>query len=195
VSAFEDIHRAETIRYVLGLIRGLHKTHQAQVDIYARQPYAAALELIARDRAHRVGQLVAAIEAGLYDQLDADVATLTIVSTAAEATTSRTEAAIRGDLVAGRIETCTRCDGWDHMANECEDERPPQEYLDAPTEHVDYAEAAAVREIEREMAIEAGDDSEIDHQVALDDARNEHAWAKYTASMTTSFEYEPEGDL
>lgn len=42
-------------------------------------------------------------------------------------------------------------------------------------EHVDYEEAAAVREIEREMAIEAGDDSEIDAQIAEDDARFERA--------------------
>lgn len=42
-------------------------------------------------------------------------------------------------------------------------------------EYVDYEEAAAVREIEREMAIEAGDDSELDRQVAEDDARFERA--------------------
>lgn len=46
-------------------------------------------------------------------------------------------------------------------------------HADAEVEHVDYAEAAAVREIEREMAVEAGDDSELDRQIAKDDARNE----------------------
>jgi len=45
----------------------------------------------------------------------------------------------------------------------------------ARTEYVDYAEAEDVREIEREMAIEAGDDSELDRQVAEDDARFERA--------------------
>jgi hypothetical protein len=50
-------------------------------------------------------------------------------------------------------------------------------------EYVDYAEAAAVREIEREMAIEAGDDSEIDRQAAEDDARTErNAAARHWAS-------------
>lgn len=53
-------------------------------------------------------------------------------------------------------------------------------------EHVDYAEAEAVREIEREMAIEAGNDSELDRQVAEDDARNERNAeqpARYTAAQ------------
>lgn len=58
-----------------------------------------------------------------------------------------------------------------------------EEESSATVEHVDYAEAEAVREIEHEMAIEAGDDSEIDQQVAEDDARAE---AKYIAGMTTS---------
>ncbi len=43
----------------------------------------------------------------------------------------------------------------------------------AEVEHVDYAEAADVREIERDLAIEAGDDSDIDRQVAEDDVRAE----------------------
>lgn len=46
---------------------------------------------------------------------------------------------------------------------------------EANGEYVDYDEADAVREIEREMAIEAGDDSEIDRQVAEDDARFERS--------------------
>ena len=40
-------------------------------------------------------------------------------------------------------------------------------------EYYDAEEAAAIREIEREMAIEAGDDSELDAQIAADDARAE----------------------
>lgn len=52
----------------------------------------------------------------------------------------------------------------------------------ARAEHVDYAEAEAVREIEREMAIEAGDDSEIDRQVAEDDARNEREYEAHEAN-------------
>lgn len=72
MTAIQDIHRAETIAYVLGLVRGLHESETARVAIYASQPYAIALETIARDRAFRVEQLVRAIEAGLYDQLDAE---------------------------------------------------------------------------------------------------------------------------
>lgn len=48
-------------------------------------------------------------------------------------------------------------------------------------EHVDYAEAEAVREIEREMAIEAGDDSEID-QLAAQDAADAERWAEENAA-------------
>lgn len=44
-----------------------------------------------------------------------------------------------------------------------------------PREFFDEAEAAAVREIRREMAIEAGDDSEALRQEAEDDARAERA--------------------
>ena len=40
-------------------------------------------------------------------------------------------------------------------------------------EYYDAEEAAAVREIRREMAEEAGDDSELDAQIAADDARAE----------------------
>jgi hypothetical protein len=40
-------------------------------------------------------------------------------------------------------------------------------------EHFDATEAADVRQIEREMAIDAGDDSELDRQTAEDDARAE----------------------
>lgn len=53
-----------------------------------------------------------------------------------------------------------------------DDEQPA-----ASVEHVDYAEAEAVREIRREMAVEAGDDSERGRQIAEDDARHEcSAW-------------------
>ena len=51
----------------------------------------------------------------------------------------------------------------------------------ARAEYVDYAEAAVVRDIEREMDIDAGDDSEIDRQVAEDDARNERRYEAHEA--------------
>lgn len=66
-----DIHRDETIAYVLQLVRGLHEDENARTTIYSRQPHAVALEHIARERAGRLEQLVRAIEAGLFDQLDA----------------------------------------------------------------------------------------------------------------------------
>jgi hypothetical protein len=88
MAGIQDIHRAETIAYVLGAVRELHKGQLAWVDIYARQPHAAALELIARDRAHRAGQLVAAIEAGLYDRLDAAEAEQAVVAAAIAVTDS-----------------------------------------------------------------------------------------------------------
>jgi hypothetical protein len=51
-----------------------------------------------------------------------------------------------------------------------------------PVEHVDYAEAKDVRQIEREMDRDAGDDSEIDRQVAEDDARNEREYETHQAN-------------
>lgn len=51
-----------------------------------------------------------------------------------------------------------------------------------PVEYVDYAEAEDVRETEREMAVEAGDDSEIDRQVAEDDARSERCYEAHQAN-------------
>lgn len=138
MSGFQDIHRAETIAYVLGKVRDLHADETARVTIYSRQPHAIALEHIARDRAGRLEQLVRAIEAGLFDQLDADSATTAIVTAAIDATTT------------------------------------PAQVLDLrEPEYYDAEEAAAVREIEREMAIEAGDDSELDRQITEDDARAE----------------------
>lgn len=56
-----------------------------------------------------------------------------------------------------------------------EAEREGTEELAA--EHYDAEEADAVREIRREMAVEAGDDSEAERQIAEDDARHERqAW-------------------
>lgn len=68
---------------------------------------------------------------------------------------------------AGNDQNAVAEEAWQRAEAEREDQR------ELAAEYPDYAEAAAVREIEREMAVEAGDDSEIDHQVALDDARNE----------------------
>lgn len=66
-----NIHRNETIGYVLSLVRGLHRTEADRVAFYATQPHAISLENIARDRSGRLEQLVQAIENGLFDQLDA----------------------------------------------------------------------------------------------------------------------------
>ena len=69
----------------------------------------------------------------------------------------------------------------DEKANAFHAQRRADE-AEANGEYVDYAEAAAVREIEREMAIEAGDDSELDRQVAEDDARNERNYEAHQAN-------------
>lgn len=69
-----NIHRNETIGYVLNLVRGLHRTEADRAAFYARQPHAISLENIARDRSGRLEQLVHAIEAGLFDQLDTEAA-------------------------------------------------------------------------------------------------------------------------
>lgn len=89
MSPFQDIHRAETIAYVLGLVRELHRSETTRVAVYSQQSYAVALEHIARERAGRLEQLVCAIEAGLYDSLDAEAATTAIVAAAVDATTTQ----------------------------------------------------------------------------------------------------------
>lgn len=125
MKGIQEIHRAETISYVLGQLRQAHKSETARVAIYTNQPYAAALESIARDRAFRLEQLIRAIEAGLYDQLDATEAETAILTATVAATDS-------GRSTEAFLNT-----------------------LPGPVEYVDYAEAAAVREIEEEMALEA----------------------------------------
>lgn len=71
--------------------------------------------------AFRCEQLIEAITAiPLFDQLDADDAE------AEELQSARKE-------VATCTDGCSRCGFPGHGANDCEDERPAQEWLDAPT--------------------------------------------------------------
>ena len=92
-----NIHRAETIDYVLGLVRSLHTSETARVAIYASQPHAVALEHIARDRAGRLEQLVTAIEAGLFDRLDEEAATEAFVDAADEERYAQRDAYLNAD--------------------------------------------------------------------------------------------------
>lgn len=175
-----NIHRNETIDYVLNLVRGLHRTEADRAAFYATQPHAISLENIARDRSGCLLQLVNAIEAGLFDQLDTDAATEAFVDVAdAERYALRDEYVNSADPERTTLAEQLRAVGAEQAAQDAEADafhaQRRADEAEANGEHVDYDEAEDVREIEREMAIEAGDDSEIDRQVAEDDARFERA--------------------
>lgn len=85
--------------------------------------------------------------------------------------------------IAEETRTAADANAWEYAAGEySEQRRQARRDKAARVEHVDYDEAEAVREIEREMAIEAGDDSEIDRQDAEDDARNERRYKAHQAN-------------
>ena len=124
----------------------------------------------------RLEQLTAAIRDGLFDQLDNSTEEAFVEVADAE------RYALRDEYVNAERTTLAeqlRAVGAEQAAQDAEADafhaQRRADEAEANGECVDYAEAEAVREIEREMAIEAGDDSEIDRQVAEDDARFERA--------------------
>jgi len=67
-----DIHAAETAGYVRDLLQGLYRSEKTRVLIYSRQPYAAALESIAAERAAALELLRDAVDDGLLERLAAE---------------------------------------------------------------------------------------------------------------------------
>lgn len=112
--------------------------------------------LQAEGRSYTLSLLIDAINAGLLEQLHAEAEQALLIDVAVDQ--DRAWAAYRAGMAS---------------APDTETLAFPVSYGTTEVEHIDYAEAADVREIEREMAIEAGDDSELMRQVAEDDARHE----------------------
>jgi hypothetical protein len=67
-----DIHAAETAGYVRDLLAELYRSEKTRVLIYSRQPYAAALESIATERATALELLRDAVGDGLLERLAAE---------------------------------------------------------------------------------------------------------------------------
>lgn len=71
MGTIRSIHSAETTNYVRDLVQELHRSEEARVLIYSRQPYAVALKTIATERAAALELLRDAIDEGLLDELAA----------------------------------------------------------------------------------------------------------------------------
>ena len=154
------------VDHIIAALRDRQGYATRTADSWSRSKSPRSEQYAQRDRevVARLDQLIRAIEAGLFDQLDA------AANEQAEDTSVYREGVDREQFV----EYATDGDGFSATL---------KRYDGGPVEYYDAQEAADVLQIEREMAIEAGDDSEIDRLVAEDDARAE---AKYLAGITTA---------
>lgn len=174
---------ATPVDHIIAALRDRQGYATRTADSWSRSQSPRSEQYAQRDRevVARLDQLIRAVETGLFDQLDAsetgdtgdesllpwerellartDVENLTAKEKAIRAAAWSAEAAAEDDGI--------RADWEREMPDLAEDDpaRLPVEYFDA-------AEADDVREIRREMAIEAGDFDAADENDGIDDTRD-----------------------